>query len=352
MPDKKLKHLSLVQEIRADDDAEGIIEGYVAVWDTVDSYNSKFQRGCFKKTLENRMHKIKVLWNHDTEQPIGKLEDIHEDDHGLFVRAQLITEVEKAKDTYNLIKGGAIDCFSFGFRIVKDKFEQGVQVITEVMLGEISPVVFEANPASKITGVRSTDFNESLAGQELRDKGYQLFRSLDVTIDDLWWDEASQDDIVNLMGTAIDDFRTAYVGYVQEITDIRSGGTRMDISAINELASSFRKMCSDEGKTIEVISQNTSFTIEELRSLKAGKPIADVSKLKELGKEIHNAHNVIRSKAVETLCDELRAGINPAEATRIEALLKKSLGTVEVKVDEEDVVAFMSDFRKKLNGEK
>jgi len=342
---KELERLSLVQEIRANEDDIGIIEGYVAVWDTIDSYNSRFQRGCFKKTLENRMGKIKVLWNHDTEQPIGKLTEIREDDHGLFVRAQLIMGVEKAKETFDLIKGEAIDCFSFGFRTVKDKFENGVQVITEVMLGEISPVVFEANPASQITGVRSTNFLETDDARELMQRGWRLFSSLDSTLDDIWW-ESSDDTIVTNVDSALNDFATEYRKWTQEVVDIRSGGTRMDINSVNGLATSFRKFCQDQ--TIEEIAQNTTFTIEELRSLKAGKVIADVSKLTELNEEIQIAHNDVRSKAVETLCDELRLGINPAEATRINALLKKSLPDNDGEVEVEDVVAYMNDFRKKL----
>jgi len=343
---KELERLSLVQEIRANETDEGIIEGYVAVWDTIDSYNSRFQRGCFKKTLENRMGKIKVLWNHDTEQPIGKLTEIREDDHGLFVRAQLIMGVEKAKETFDLIKGEAIDCFSFGFRTVKDKFENGVQVITEVMLGEISPVVFEANPASQITGVRSTDFNETAEAKELRQRGYMLLSSLDMTLDDIWWGDVKSEEVVGLVNKATSDFANAYTSWAQQVIDIRSGGTRMDVDSKNELSTSFRKFCQDQ--TIEDIAQNTSFTIEELRSLKTGKVIADVSKLIELNEEIQTTHNDVRSKAVETLCDELRLGINPAEATRIEALLKKSLPTITVGVEVEDVVAYMNDFRKKL----
>ena len=337
----------MVQEIRADDNAEGIIEGYVAVWDTIDSYNSRFQRGCFKKTLENRMGKIKVLWNHDTEQPIGKLIDIREDDHGLFVRAQLIMGVDKARETFDLIKGEAIDCFSFGFRTVKDKFDNGIQVITEVMLGEISPVVFEANPASKITAIRSADFMETDEARELMQRGYRLFSSLDYTLNDAWW-ETSDDSMVETITKAVSDFSTAYIAWTQEIIDLRSGDVRADVRSTNILSTEFRKMCKDKGFKIEDIAQNTSLTIEELRSLKAGKVIADVSKLSELGEDIISAHNEVRSKAVKTLCDELRAGINSAEATRIEALLKRSLPDNDSEVD---VVAAMSEFRKKLLNE-
>ena len=344
---KDFEQLSLVQEIRADDSEEGIIEGYVAVWDTVDSYNSRFQRGCFKKTIENRMHKIKVLWNHDTEQPIGKLTEIREDDHGLFIRAQLITEVGKAKETFSLIKGGAIDCFSFGFRTIKDKFEQGVQVITEVMLGEVSPVVFEANAASKITGVRADDFMDTLEANELRQRGYKLMDALCETLDDIWWGNSDNIVKVGLISNATNAFSSAYTQWAQEIIDLRSVGIRMESTAINNLARDFRNHCVTNNLKLESIAQDTSFTLDELRLLKSGKTIINQERLIELSDELLASHNEVRSRAVETLCDELRAGINTAEATRIKALLQKSLHN-----EVDDVVAFMSDFRNKLIGDK
>lgn len=339
-----IEHLALIQEIRAEDSEEGIIEGYAAVWDSVDSYNSRFQKGCFKKTLENRMHKIKVLWNHDKTQPIGKLLEIREDDHGLFVRAQLITEIEKARDTFNLIRGGAIDCFSFGFRTIKDKFEHGVQVITEVMLGEISPVVFEANPASKITEARSEDFMDTDTSKELSRRGYRLMESLEQTLDDIWWGMSMDEDKVGLIQDALSNFSDAYTQWAQEVIDIRSDGTRMDVNILNELASAFRNYCKEGDETVESIAQKTTFTIDELRSLESGKVIADHSKLEQLDNSIFDAHNLVRSKAVETLCDELRTGINSAEATRINSLLQKSLHD-----EVADAVTYMKNFRNSLN---
>ena len=342
---KNLTHLSLVQELRSKDNDTGIIEGYAAVWGVIDSYNTRFQRGCFKKTLENRMQKIKVLWNHDIEQPIGKLLDIREDDHGLFIQAQLITEVEKAKEAFNLIKGGAIDCLSFGFRTIKDKAENGVLVITEVMLGEVSPVVFEASPASKITSVRAEDFTTTDEGKELRSRGYRLFSSLDETLADIWWGESSDPEKLPLIQTAILAFGEAYTSWSQEVLDMRSGGVRMDIHSGNELTTSFRNYCSNKETTLEEICQETSFTLSELKSLRAGKVIADPDRLKEFDADIFTAHNSIRSKAVETLCSELRGGLNTAEATRIQALLKRSL---HAEADSGSLIAYMDEFRKTL----
>ena len=346
---EKFEHLSLVQEIRAtDSDDKGVIEGYVAVWDTVDSYNSRFQRGCFKKTIENRMHKIKVLWNHDTGQPIGKLTEIREDDHGLFIRAKLVDGVAKADEALQLIKAGAVDCFSFGFRTVKQKFDQGIQVITEVMLGEVSPVVFEANPASQITGVRSEDFNDTVEADDLRRRGSCLMDALYTTLDDIWWSGTlPAEEIVSAIMKATGDFATSYTQWAQEVMDMRSGGVRMDLHTINGLAQSFRNYCEENSLSIEQIAQTTSFTIDELRSLKSGKIIADYDRLSELDDTIFESHNSVRSEAVTTLCNDLRAGINLAEATRIQALLQKSLHS-----EADEFNALMSDFRNNLIGDK
>jgi hypothetical protein len=78
---------------------------------------------------------------------------------------------------------------------------------------------------------------------------------------------------------------------------------------------------------IEALSQETSFTIEELRTLADGKtlPIESRQKLTELSEDIQKAHQKERRKAVETLCAELRAGgFNGAEKARFTALLSKS----------------------------
>lgn len=348
---KENMHLSMVREIRAvadDDSDEGIIEGYVAVWDTIDSFNTRFQRGCFKKTIENRMNKIKVLWNHDTGQPIGKLKEIREDDHGLFIRASLIKGVAKADETLQLIKGGAVDCLSFGFKKIHQKFERGIEVITEVMLGEISPVVFEANHAAKITSVRSEDFSETDSIRELRERGHRLLSSLEVTLQDIWWaEDYDVTEIVGLVKKATSDFSMAYTEWAQEVIDIRTGGTRMDVNFGNELTNSFRSYCKENDTTIEKVAQSSCFTIEELRSLESGKVIADYNRITTLSEDLQTAHDSVRSKAVLTLCDELRAGINTAEATRIEALLQKSLHN-----EADDTIAYLRDLRNKLIGDK
>jgi len=310
---KETRQSDNIQELRSDGDA-GIIEGYITVWDQVDSYNSRFQKGAFKKTIENRTDKIRVIFNHNDDEPIGKLLDINEDDYGVKIRAQLIMEVDKAKDTFNLIKGGAIDAFSFGFRTIKDTYEQGVQVITEVMLAEISPVTFPAGPASLITDARSTDFNETDKQKELWQSRERLISSLYMTLDDILWSDSEES--VQMTNDAIDAFKSSYMEMANQLMGYRSD---------NKLIEEFRKYCSDNKLTLEQIALTTSLNINELRDLKIGNPIANSSKLIDLSDSVRDSHQEVRGKAVETLCDELRAGLSSAEATRINALLNKSL---------------------------
>jgi HK97 family phage prohead protease len=335
-----------IREIRAiGDDGEGIIEGYAAVWGVVDGYNSRFQRGAFKKTLENRMDKIRVLWNHNSEQPVGKLLDIKEDDHGLFVRAKLILTVNKAKETFDLIRGGAVDSLSFGFRTIKDKYENGVQVITEVRLAEISPVVFEASASSVITEARAENFDATAYQNEIAGRGYKLCQALDQTFEEIWWFKSS--DKISLLQAAIDDFNNAYMQWAQELLDFQSTDSRsLPMLTNNALTAAFRAYCDKENITLEQLSQQTTFTLDELRALRSGKNITDFIRLKDLDQDIYDAHNNIRNKAVETLCTELRAGLNPAEAIRIEALLHSSLHN---EADVSSIVSYMSNFRNKLN---
>lgn len=139
-------------EVRATGD-DGEFEGYIAVWGTVDTYNSEFRPGAFDKTLRERGDRIKVFFNH--QMLVGKPLEIREDDYGVFVRGKLNLNVGAAADVYSFMKDGTLDTLSFGFKTVRQQYVRGVRQITEVKLFEFGPVVFEANPQAQITNVRS-----------------------------------------------------------------------------------------------------------------------------------------------------------------------------------------------------
>jgi HK97 family phage prohead protease len=148
--------------------SDGLIEGYASVFDVVDSYKDVIAPGAFKRTLaawKSSGRKLPVLWQHDAYNPIGVTLDAVEDETGLAIKAQLITEVQQARDATALAKAGALGGMSIGFSIpnkaadgnpatVWDE-ERQVQIIREVRLWEYSLVTFPANEAATIDSVKA-----------------------------------------------------------------------------------------------------------------------------------------------------------------------------------------------------
>jgi hypothetical protein len=321
----KTNYRSYPGELRAAHDGEeGIIEGYAAVWDTIDSYESTFQRGAFAKTLKERGHRVKILWNHE-DTVIGKPVEIREDDKGLFVRAQLLLNTTKAREVYELIKAGAIDTFSFGFRTVKDKWSNGIRVITEVMLMEVSPVIFEANESAVITGVRNMPtekrdqhYKATYEKYELGRRGDLIMSALYRTLDDIWYGGSTGDELRSNIANALLEFNEMYSAYTDEMIAMNERNTRG-----NQIQISFRKHLAENKQSAEEFAASTSFTVDEVRSLLGGSPKVDLSKVEELPEEVRKAIKLQRSSYVDFLCDELRGQLDPAEVDRIRGLLPK-----------------------------
>jgi len=151
---------SIQNSIRSISDSEGIVDAYLTAWDTIDSYKTSFQRGCFKKTFENRANKIKVLWNHGVLA--GKCLEAREDEYGAFVRVQLNLATETGRTAFEHIKAGDVDSFSFGFNVIQDKWVDGIRTFTEVKVLECSPVLFPANDAAIIVDVRQDEQTQDI----------------------------------------------------------------------------------------------------------------------------------------------------------------------------------------------
>lgn len=347
-----LERRSPQYEIRAGE-GEGVIEGYAAVWGDVDDYNSVFHRGAFAKTLQERGKKVRILWNHE-ETPIGVPTEIREDDKGLFVRIQLVMSVRRGREAYDLIKAGAIDSFSFGFRTIKDAWLDGVRQIKEVALYEISPVIFPANESAQITGVRSMDkeiraedFAASYTSVEMPKRHQTLIDALDYTLIDVFWGESRYTpDIRPKMEAALAGFTAAYLQYVDEY--IASWGETEQRSAPsnNELARIMRETLSSRpDNSPEAVAADTSLTVGEVRTLLRGGVGVAPAKLAELPEEVRKAFAKARSVALEHACAELRNGISPAERDRINGLINPR---EESAVDVGAALARLDEFRKSL----
>jgi hypothetical protein len=141
-------------EIKASEDGEGrTIEGYGSIYGNVDSYGDIVLAGAFTKTLKRG--RPKMLWQHNSEQPIGVWNEIEERDTGLWLKGTILPTV-LGNDVYTLAKAGALDGLSIGYRTKKHEFdtEKEIRKLIELELFEVSLVTFPANPKALITGVK------------------------------------------------------------------------------------------------------------------------------------------------------------------------------------------------------
>ena len=353
----ELINFNPVIDIRGGDE-EYIFEGYAVTWDTIDSYDTTFRVGAFKKTITERGDKIKVLWNHDTDEPIGKIIEIREDKKGLFVRGKLTKGVTKAEDVYKNLQAGVINTLSFGFVPLQSNRQDGaVRQITEVKLYEVSPVTFEANETAVITSVRSEttekvvkeraeDFDDTVSDNLLRSNGYKLMDALYETVDDVWYSE-DKENVISKIDENISKFHSAYLMWANAYVD-RYWEIRKIAMAKNELAKTF---ITEVTESIEEISSRTAFTVNELKSLSRGSilNLESRKKLVELPESIRSAHQKERSKAVETLCSELRgSGFTEAEKMRFSALLGMETHNKDMEKSEESVISLLGKIRNEL----
>ena len=165
-------------------DEAGTFSGYASVFEVTDAQQETVARGAFTRSLKSwgeqgRMPKL--LWQHDAQKPIGFWNELREDAHGLYVKGQLLLDVNQGREAYSLLKNGVIDGLSIGFiavrarhaaRTAPDKISRmasasRVRVLEEVNLQEISLVTFGANPHALVEQVK-------MDGQEFKSLMQQL----------------------------------------------------------------------------------------------------------------------------------------------------------------------------------
>lgn len=152
---------------------EGVFEGYASKFGDRDQGGDTVMKGAFKNSLSQRKAKgVKMLWQHDPSHPIGVWDEIKEDATGLFVRGRLLTTVQKAKETYELMKAGVIDGLSIGYRTIKSLRDDatGFRQLKEVDLWEISLVTFPMLTSATVTSVKG-DWTKREVERVLRDAG-------------------------------------------------------------------------------------------------------------------------------------------------------------------------------------
>lgn len=159
---------SLALEVKADSE-EGEFTGYGSVFGNVDSQGDRIASGAFAASIAAKAPKM--LWQHDVWEPIGKWTEAREDGNGLFLRGKLTLGCQRGADAYALMKDGALDGLSIGYRTKRYAMEGNTRVLQEVELVEVSLVTVPANDMALITGVKS-DMSERDFETALRNFGF------------------------------------------------------------------------------------------------------------------------------------------------------------------------------------
>lgn len=182
-----MKHHHLNLEIKAVE-SDGFFSGYGSVFDNIDSYGEIVRAGAFEHSLKSWRAKGRLppmLWNHDSNEPIGVYTKMQEDERGLYIEGRLlIDDVPRAKATHALMKQKGIGGMSIGYRL--KKYERDTEADTtdllEIDLWEVSLVTFPANEAATISSVKTALAAGSLPSlsefeQFLRDAGFSKSQS-------------------------------------------------------------------------------------------------------------------------------------------------------------------------------
>ena len=93
--------------------------GYAAIFGQVDSGGDVIAPGAFADSLARRSREgLPLLWQHRPDEPIGRIEAVGEDERGLRVIGEIGGRSAVARRAAALLRDGAIDGLSFGYRVV------------------------------------------------------------------------------------------------------------------------------------------------------------------------------------------------------------------------------------------
>ncbi len=155
------------------DEAQGIVECFVAAVGNKDSVGDVVATGAFTESLKRR--KPRVVWGHSWNDPIGKVLEIYEvpasDPRlpmkmkqagvgGLFAKVQFNLATEKGREAFASVAFfGQEQEWSIGYKTLNATFDPGSQanILHEVELYEVSPVLHGANQLTGTISVKSDE---------------------------------------------------------------------------------------------------------------------------------------------------------------------------------------------------
>jgi len=153
------------------DEAQGIVECFVAAIGNKDSVGDIIVPGAFDASLKRR--NPRVVWGHDWNSPIGKVLEIYEvrpgDSRlpgkmrqagvgGLFARVQFNLKSERGRQAFtDIVFFGGDQEWSIGYKTLDSIYDSSKQanILREVELYEVSPVLHGANQLTATISIKA-----------------------------------------------------------------------------------------------------------------------------------------------------------------------------------------------------
>lgn len=157
--------------VKEDLQENGVVKGYGSTFGgKPDSYGDIISMGAFSESIIKKGRGgmgISMLYQHDSDKPLGVWDTIYEDSKGLKMEGRLAIKTQLGMESYELMKMGALKGLSIGFDLPRDKFgkvdpssyeidqKTNVRLLKKINLWETSIVTFPANTRARITGVKA-----------------------------------------------------------------------------------------------------------------------------------------------------------------------------------------------------
>lgn len=148
-------------ELKDADEKSGIVKGYGSVFGNIDSDGDIINKGAYTKTISENGNRVKYLYQHDMDKPLGKMVNLYEDEKGLVFEAE-IPKTTLGRDVMELMKAGVITENSVGILPIRKEMVEGNRHINEVKLYEISAVTLAANDQAMIMDVKGNHSREKV----------------------------------------------------------------------------------------------------------------------------------------------------------------------------------------------
>lgn len=146
------------------DTKQGIVSGYFASFGNKDSDGDIIVKGAFAKTIAENSDRFQHLFNHNTNELIGKITEIKEDERGLYFVSKM-SKTDIGQRALIWYEEGILREHSIGFDIIRYESDnqQKAYMLTELKLYEGSAVTWGANEMTPVTGIKSEDVSLKIA---------------------------------------------------------------------------------------------------------------------------------------------------------------------------------------------